>query len=247
MPRPIKPTEETINKMVEEFKSMLTNAKMQDGELKYEATWDYTNCKDKVEIAFEPTAFLKMYMLIQDFDSEIAWHGVVERDGDKKFIVKDIIVYPQEVTGVTVVTDQKEYTDWLYALDDDTFSKVRFQGHSHVNMAVSPSSTDETGQQGILKQLRDDDYYIFMIWNKKLSRYARVYDLKNNTLYMSEDVIVTLTDGTDLSKFLKSSKSAVKKEEKKYTYNNKSYSELPSIDDEESVFANFYNKNYLYD
>ena len=69
-------------------------------------------------------------------------HGTVLRTENSKsdsneFIVEDIFVYPQEVTGSTVTTDQEAYSKWLYELDDDIFNNLRMQSHSHCNMGVS--------------------------------------------------------------------------------------------------------------
>ena len=40
-------------------------------------------------------------------------------------------------------------------------------GHSHVNMGTSPSATDTKLQEDHLAQLQDNDFYIFLIVNKK--------------------------------------------------------------------------------
>ena len=70
--------------------------------------------------------------------------------------------------------------------------------HSHVNMGVSPSGTDMGHREKIVSQLMDEDYYIFMIWNKSLKWSAAIYDMPSNALYDTEDidVMVRFADGT---------------------------------------------------
>jgi hypothetical protein len=78
-------------------------------------------------------------------------------------------------------------------LDDDTFSSLRMQGHSHVNMSVSPSPQDLTDQATTLDQMGSGcKFYIFMVWNKRLERDARIYDLEENLLYESGDVDIII-------------------------------------------------------
>lgn len=155
---------------------------------------------EKAILRFTATAYVKMQYLLAKFDSEVAWHGTVERTSEDKseFLITDILLYPQTVTGTTVNTDQAEYENWLFNLDDDTFNHMRFQGHSHVNMGVTPSGTDLNHQEMLLTQVTDDDYYIFAIWNKKNARTIMIYDKKRNLYFDSKDVEVEIRDdGSD--------------------------------------------------
>jgi len=214
MSRPIKLTDELLKNIQEEFIAKVKSMKMFDGKLEYSRTFKWEDSEnDKATIFLSSVAFAKMNALIQQFDSEVAWHGVVHRDEEDPtiFRIMDILVYPQVVSGVTVNTDQDAYQTWLYAFDDDVFNNIRMQGHSHVNMGVSPSGVDTTHQEKILGQIRDDDYYIFMIWNKRYEHFVRIFDLKNNTLYETADVDVLIGDeGMNLNEFVKSAKEIVK-------------------------------------
>ena len=186
MSRPITLTQDMIESLAAEFKDSLTKQRIFDGKLEYKRTVALKN-SSKVNVVFSNLAFTKILYLVMLFDDEVAWHGTVERDGDT-FYITDIMVYPQEVTGATVNTDQEKYTQWLYEFDDETFNSIRFQGHSHVNMAVSPSSTDLNHQESILTQLSGEDFYIFLIINKKMQMFLRVFDLASNTIYEMEDI-----------------------------------------------------------
>lgn len=218
MSKPIKLTDELLQKIQDEFIAKVKTIKMFDGKLEYSRTFKWDGDDDRATVYLSLVAFAKMNALIQQFSDEIAWHGVVHRDPDNPsiFHITDILVYPQVVTGTTVNTDQDAYQTWLYSFDDDVFNNIRMQGHSHVNMSVFPSGVDTSYWEKLLAQISDDDYYIFMIWNKKYERFVRIFDLKNNTLYETADVDVFIGDtGVDLQAFISSAKEIVTK--KTYT------------------------------
>jgi len=209
MSRPIILTSEIKQKAKEEFAAMLDGIKMSSGKLNYSKSYEYKNCSAVVWLSLE--AYRKIVALVMDFKDEVGWHGTVSRIGVNEFIIEDIFVYPQEVTGSTVNTDQFLYSEWLYDLEDETFNKIRMQGHSHVNMSVSPSGVDETHRQKILDQLEADMFYIFMIWNKSLFVHTLIYDMQRNILYEDNDIKVKLLEDENMSEFLEDAKAKVKK------------------------------------
>lgn len=218
MPKPIKLTQDWIQQMVKEFTSALGKIKLSDGKVSYTKSITYDGKdKEKATIYFEPVAYAKMLMLIHTFSDEVAWHGTVDRANDKTFIIKDLFVYPQEVTGGTVTTDQERYQQWLMDMDDEVFNKLHMQGHSHVNFATTPSAVDRTFYDSILAQLADDGYYIFMVFNKRLERTAMIYDMANNILYEDSDIdIGIMCDDGDLEQFVADAKELVVKKAAAY-------------------------------
>lgn len=131
-------------------------------------------------IIFETSAFDKMRALVRECDKEIAWHGVVRQE-DNVFIVEDILLYPQRITSTTVEAEEDKYSQWMVNLDDETHSKLRLQGHSHVNMGVIPSGIDEKYYDELMDHT--EDYYIVMILNKKHEYMLRLYDIPNNVIF----------------------------------------------------------------
>ena len=171
---------------------------------------------ERATITFTQEAWSKMTMLVQNFSTEVAWHGLTRRgEAPNEYVIYDILVYPQEVTGANVVTDEKLYPDWVNALDDEPFNDLRMQGHSHVNMGVSPSTTDIENQQKIINQLEGEMFYIFMIWNKRYEKYIKILDLKSNLLFETADVDLK-TDGNFLEFLAEAQKMVV---QKSYAYN----------------------------
>lgn len=212
MAKIIKLTEKDINAIREGFEEAIKTVKVSDG--KFTFTKSFGSVKREATVFFTIPAWLKMQRLIEKFDKEVAWHGICRRGENEEkdeYIVSDILVYPQEVTGATVTTDQKEYQSWLMALDDDTFNNLRMQGHSHVNMGTTPSTVDTSLYDRILEQLEDDMFYVFMIWNKKGEKTVKIYDLKKNILFDTADVKVKLLeDEYGIDGFIEDAKKAVK-------------------------------------
>jgi len=202
-------TEEMKQQAQSDFTTFLNELKMSDGKLNYSKTFGYENSHATVWLT--PEAYKKTVALVTSFTDEVAWHGTVTRDGESDFIIEDIFVYPQEVTGSTVNTDQEEYSKWLYAFDNETFDKIKMQGHSHVNMSVNPSGVDDRHRQQILEQLEPDMFYIFMVWNKSLNVHTLVYDMQRNILYEDKDVEVRIMGEEGMDEFLKDAREKVQK------------------------------------
>lgn len=198
MAKIIKLTDEYKADMLEKFKKFIEDIKMADGKVNFSDTFSIPS--RKASLCFSEKAWYKMHELVSHFDKEVAWHGTARRGDDAEkdeYYIDDIFVYPQEVTGATVNTDQEKYQSWLYSLDDDTFSNLRMQGHSHVNMGTTPSGVDLTHQEKILEQLENDMFYIFLIWNKKDDRTIKIYDFAKNILFETSDIEV-LVDEQDI-------------------------------------------------
>ena len=212
----IKLTTEHINECHAALDEILSGAKLFDGRVSLTKNFE---CKDrKAVVYFEPIAWDKMRALIDGFDKEVAWHGLARRGEDEtrdEYIIYDILVYPQTVTGATVNTDQEKYSMWLMEQPDDVFNYIRMQGHSHVNMHTSPSGVDLTHQEKILEQLGDEDFYIFMIWNKRGEKNVKIYDLKKNILFENLDVQVSVIRDECLIPFMIEAKTLV--QERVYT------------------------------
>lgn len=224
MSRPIKMTQQYLDECRQDFEKALQLAKLADGKLNFTKT--FTCGSHKAVVYFTPEAWAKMVMLVKEFDKEVAWHGVASRIDDDaavdEYLISDILVYPQSVTGATVEMDTEEYAQWIMDnIEDERFNEIHMQGHSHVNMGTTPSSVDLNHQEEILNMLGDEDFYIFMIWNKSFTSNTKVYDLKKNVLFENTDVTVKIIGGSeDLDAFMQAAKSMVKTK----TYQPSSYS-----------------------
>lgn len=206
---------------MDELNAVLTKNKFSDGKLSF--TKSFGTVDRKAHIYFTEIAWMKTTALLREFGKEVAWHATAYRiPGDKdEYLIKDILVYPQTVTASTVDMDVEKYTKWIMdgvMAGDERFDNIRCQMHSHVNMGVFASGTDTQHQEEILAQLDKDDFYIFMIWNKSLNVYMRVFDMQKNILFETADCEWAVLDDTiGLSQFIAKAKEIVV--EQKTTYN----------------------------
>lgn len=223
--------------------------------LEFEFNFNKQKDKRKALLNFSLKAWTKMRALVDQYETEIQWHGLVERTGVNEFLVTDILIFPHKVTGATVTSDYEEYQKWLFDLEDETFEQLRFHGHSHVNMGVTPSGTDTTYRRGIVDGFPSisestDSFYIFFITNKSMSFNVEIYDLQNNALYSTDEVVVEVQTDSDefLSEFLAEAKSCVSQKtctpasSSKHadsTANTKSYSNY-----DENWFRRLYGGSY---
>ncbi len=230
MSKMIKVTEERLDEVRKEFNEAIKKLKLSDGKITY--TKNFGTIDKKATLYFTELAYWKMLMLVDKFDKEVAWHGIAKRGDDpekNEYIISDILVYPQMVTGANVETDQEKYQTWLMSHDDEVFNNIRMQGHSHVNMSTSPSSVDTNLYDQILQQLDDSMFYIFLIWNKSGDKTIKIYDMAKNVLFETADITVkTLDDGSGIGEFLKNADEMV--QNKVSTYKGNSQKKLPSYD-----------------
>lgn len=226
MAKIIKMNETEIDRLKEEFAEALRKMKLADGKINFQK--DFGKIERKAKLVFTEIAWLKQSLLVNEFDKEVAWHGVAKRGEEEyEYIIEDILVYPQEVTGSTVNTDQERYQDWLYQNPDEIFNNIRMQGHSHVNMGVSPSSVDTTLYEKFLNQLDDTMFYIFLIFNKKGDHMAKIYDMQANVLFETADVDIEVMDeGFGFGKFIDDANEMVKT--KAYQYNGYANKSAPA-------------------
>lgn len=187
---PIKMTNKQIQEAISMLRKQLKNSKTTNStiELKYKLPMADV---PKATLVVEELAWNKMVALVDMCDKEIAWHGIVFKENNV-YTVKDIVVFPQEVTGATVTSNETEYSMWLMQQPDDVFNNLRFHGHSHVNMATRPSGVDTSYQEDILKNLKD--FYIFAILNKKGDHWLSIYDVEDNIAYEDKDITLVLPD-----------------------------------------------------
>lgn len=195
----------------------------------------------KVYITTE--AYVKLRKLVDDTTTEIGWYGTVTKmpGFESVFVIDDILVYPQTVTGATCVQDDDRVFEFELNLSTDQVNRKRFHGHSHVNMGVTPSGVDEQFYQDILTQV--DDYFIIMITNKSGAYYTRFYDMQNNILYTGIPVQVMLDNGIALEHWYD---DATQNNIKEHTYTAPIKPGADKKNFQNSIFDNPYD-DYDYD
>jgi hypothetical protein len=101
-------------------------------------------------VGVTPTALEKMSQYIRMCSEEISWLGTVRVEGNA-VIIDEVYLFEQEVSAAQ--TDLDEHAMVAFAsemmerdMDEamDVLPRLRMWGHSHVNMEVNPSGTDDT-------------------------------------------------------------------------------------------------------
>ena len=208
-------TDDMKQKALTQFQEMLNNQRSSTSSINFSFNLKNEQKNEKVIVNFTATAWLKLWSLVSSEKGEIGWHGIVEKVNKGLYLIKDIIMYPQYVTGTTVQTDDVGYGNWLHKeLSDDEINNLRFHGHSHVNMSTSPSGVDTTWYNEILQGLSSNDFYIFGIFNKRDEYFMEIYDLAENTIYEKADITlnVLLDDNNYLDNWVTKAKEANLKE-----------------------------------
>lgn len=215
---------DTIDNLIDTIRAQLSRQKLVNGAISFSANPAEIKDAPKAKLVFEKEAYSKAMALVEECSKEIAWHCLIQKESNGKFVtykVTDVIVFPQTVTGATVVSDAAEYTEWVMELSDEVFNNMRGHMHSHVNMGTSPSGVDTQYQEEVTENL--DDFYVFMIWNKKGSHWEKIVDIEDNIVYECKDIELYLPvdDYSEwaedmIMEYVKDSKPTAKS--KTYTY-----------------------------
>ena len=203
--RPLNLTEDLISQMVDDFRRQLTEQHFITDQIKYSKDLkEYTKKTentDKVKVYFTPASYLQMMNLVNHCPEEIGWHGTVTRLNEKAFLIDKILVFPQIVSAATVTPDETAFANWMMQFfeddEDDTIQRMRFHGHSHVNMGTTASGTDDRYQGDMLPNIKD--FYIFLITNKRAEHNIMIYDIENNVYYNKADIALDIMQSDDTS------------------------------------------------
>lgn len=198
----------------------------------------------------KPTVYImsdvmaKMEALVKHSSTEISWHCLVKRNIEENcYLIYDLVMFPQTNTATTTSTDQDEYAKWLNEImmdeDESKFDNMRMHGHSHVNMSVFSSTVDDGYQTELLTNIKDGDYYIFMILNKKKDMCTLLYDFNQQVLFENADITVEIvtTDKTAINVW---AKNQIENYCKKPTVTTAYRSTLKTIEDYDDPYDYYY-------
>lgn len=202
---------------------------------------EYISKKNILEprIFITTDAYIKMRQLVDSTNTEIGWYGTVTKAPGlpNAYIIEDILVYPQTVTGATCEQDEDRIFEFEMSLSTTQVNTRRFQGHSHVNMGVTPSGVDEQFYTDLLTQVTD--YYIIAVTNKRNDLHLRFYDIENNLLFTNVELKVLLNNGVSVDAWATEAKKALK--ERTYTAPTTDNFKGSIFDDEDSEWFKRYN------
>lgn len=166
--------------------------------------YGFQMAKDKLTIYFTADAYVKASLLVDAHPMEVGWDMVIKPHKDG-YIVEDVLVYPQEVSPAYIHVDPSTYGMWKAGLSENEDKYLCGQAHSHVNMSVTPSTTDMANQKdGICS--KKGGYFLYQIWNKRNDITSLFYDIDHKIFYPSCNIQieVELKDKT-VSEFIMNS------------------------------------------
>ena len=123
---------------------------------------------------------------------EFACVGLVESASDDWIIVERFFLCPNTQNSAAYCEiNGAKYTEWtLNNFKANERNRLRVHAHSHVNMGVSPSGTDN--EAFIDKAKNISDYYVQLIFNHKEEHTINLCDCKTGIKYegLSEYILI---------------------------------------------------------
>lgn len=122
------------------------------------------------KVLLSETAYDKIVALEDRAPDEVGWFGTVDQLDDGNFLIHDIFVLDQDVTGtVTLITnaDLAKLSLRILSMPNgtDIWNRLQYWGHSHDDMGVAPSGQDDR-QMDILAKC-GHSWFIRSICNSK--------------------------------------------------------------------------------
>lgn len=124
----------------------------------------------QVVVRFEEKVWLQQKYFVEKASGEISWLGIVEdrgmnSDDERVFDITEIFLLEQECSGARTEIDSGAIARLLGKLGPEKADKLLYWGHSHVNMAVQWSGTDEIQ----ITNFKNDSsgFIISYVYNKK--------------------------------------------------------------------------------
>ena len=128
-------------------------------------------------VFFSDFAWAQLWNIVDICEKEVGWFGLVEELEGGNYMIEELFVPEQEVSGTTTDIEPEDLAKLVEQLESEgkDSSKLRYWGHSHVNMDVRPSGTDE---DQIEEYLDHCEWFIRGIHNKKRSSKVDVYNVE---------------------------------------------------------------------
>lgn len=133
------------------------------------------------KVFIEERAMQKIKEYVRQRTTEIGWLGCVREEVDEEtkeisLTIYDVYAPKQEVSSATADISEEGVVDYtMKVLKDggETDDVGRYWGHSHVNMGVTPSGTDDDTLAEMVEN--DERYFIMSIHNKNNASYCAIY------------------------------------------------------------------------
>ena len=125
---------------------------------------------------------------------EFMFYGLVEKRVENTFFIEGFKLIPNKAnTSVYCESDPDRYIDFMLSnYTAEERKRIRVHAHSHVNMATSPSGTDD--KEFLEKANEISDFYIQLIVNHAEKNHLNICDAKNGIKYEEVPQYVQIGD-----------------------------------------------------
>ena len=148
-------------------------------------------------VCFTEQVLAKFKGYVDNCSLEIGWLALVRIDAQGRYIVYDTILPHQNVSAVTtdlMESGLQEVGEEILKTRPDEFNNVRCWCHSHVNMQVCPSGTDDETFEQFYENC---EYFIRVICNKKGDMRVDFVDLEKEIRYNNINWYILLSKETE--------------------------------------------------
>lgn len=124
-------------------------------------------------VVFSALAWMKSWAFVELHHQEISWMGrilIKEDDRGKYLYIEDVFLLKQECGPAETTIDATALGELITTLPPEDMNRIRFWGHSHVNMSTYWSGTDLEA----MRQLRTGGINVYTVFNKKGDHLTRV-------------------------------------------------------------------------
>lgn len=148
-------------------------------------------------VCFTEQVLAKFKGYVDNCSLEIGWLALVRIDAQGRYIVYDTILPHQNVSATTtdlMESGLQEVGEEILKTRPDEFNNVRCWCHSHVNMQVCPSGTDDNTFEQFYENC---EYFIRVICNKKGDMRVDFVDLEKEIRYDNINWYILLSKETE--------------------------------------------------
>ena len=149
-------------------------------------------------VCFTEQVLAKFKGYVDNCSLEIGWLALVKIDAQGRYIVYDTLLPHQNVSAVTtdlMESGLQEVGEEILSTRPDEFNNVRCWCHSHVNMQVCPSGTDDSTFEQFYENC---EYFIRVICNKKGDMRVDFVDLEKEIRFDNINWYILLSKETEV-------------------------------------------------
>lgn len=147
-------------------------------------------------VCFTEEVLAKFKAYVDNCEKEIGWLALAYKDDLGRYIVYDTLLPHQNVSAVTtdlMESGLQEVGEELMIKRPDEFNNVRCWCHSHVNMQVCPSGTDDSTFEQFYANC---EYFIRVICNKKSDMRVDFVNIEEEVRYDNINWFILLSNET---------------------------------------------------